>query len=46
MTSNPIDQVLGYIEKLQSKTVRDAEGAVVSEITLKTPFECIVVCDL
>ena len=46
MTSNPIDQVLGYIEKLQSKTVKDAEGAVVSEITPKTPFECIVVCDL
>lgn len=46
LTSNPIDQVLGYIEKLQSKTVRDAEGEVVSEVTDKTPFECIVVCDL
>lgn len=46
MTSNPIDQVLGYIEKLQSKTVKDADGEVVSEISPKTPFECIVVCDL
>ena len=46
LTSDPIDQVLGYIEKLREKTVRDADGEVVSEVTVTTPFECIVVCDL
>ena len=46
LTSDPIDQVLGYIEKLREKTVKDSDGEVVSEITTTTPFECIVVCDL
>ena len=45
-SSNPIDQVLGYIEKLREKTVRDQDGEVVSEISATTPFECIVICDL
>lgn len=43
---NPVDQVLEYIEKLQNKTVKDVDGEVVSDITEKTPFRCIVVCDL
>jgi hypothetical protein len=46
LTSNPVEQVLGYIEKLRDKTVKDPEGQVISEITPTTPFECIVVCDL
>jgi ferritin len=46
MTSDPVDQVLGYIEKLRDRTVRDADGAVVSDISDRTPFECIVVADL
>lgn len=46
LTSNPIDQVLGYIEKLREKTVRDQDGEVVNEISATTPFECIVICDL
>ena len=46
LSSDPVDQVLGYIEKLRDRTVRDAEGAVVSDISDKTPFECIVICDL
>ncbi len=45
-SSDPIDQVLGYIEKLRDKTVRDAEGEVISDIADSTHFECIVVCDL
>ena len=46
MSSDPVDQVLEYVEKLRSKTVRDQEGAVVSEIGDDTPFECIILCDL
>ncbi len=46
LSSDPVDQVLQYIEKLRSRTVRDIEGAVVSDISDQTPFECIVVCDL
>ena len=46
LSSDPVDQVLEYIEKLRSRTVRDIEGAVVSDISDQTPFECIVVCDL
>jgi hypothetical protein len=46
MSSDPVDQVLGYVERLRSKSVRDIEGAVVSDINENTPFECIIVCDL
>jgi hypothetical protein len=46
LSSDPVDQVLDYIERLRSRTVRDVEGAIVSDITERTPFECIVVCDL
>lgn len=46
LSSDPVDQVLGYIEKLRQKTVRDVDGEVVSDIGDETPFECIVVCDL
>lgn len=46
LSSDPVDQVLDYIERLRTRTVRDVEGAVVSDITLLTPFECIVICDL
>ena len=46
LSSDPVDQVLEYIEKLRSRTVRDVEGTVVSDINDQTPFECIVVCDL
>ncbi len=45
-SKNPIDQVLEYVEKLKTKTVRDVDGQVVSEIRDNTPFECYVVCDL
>ena len=45
-SKDPVDQVLEYIEKLKSKTVRDINGDVVSEIRKDTPFECYVVCDL
>ncbi len=46
LSSDPIDQVLGYIEKLRGKTVRDADGQIIDEINDSTPFECIVICDL
>lgn len=46
LSSDPIDQVLGYIEKLRDKTVRDAEGEVIDDIATNTHFECVVVCDL
>lgn len=45
-SKDPVDQVLEYIEKLTSKTVRDIHGEIVSEIRKDTPFECYVVCDL
>ncbi|KAA1182279.1 ATP-binding protein [Rhizobium tropici] len=45
-SSDPVDQVLEYVEKLRSKTVRDQQGEVVSEIGEDTPFECIILCDL
>jgi hypothetical protein len=46
LSSDPVDQVLGYIEKLQQKTVCGADGEVVSDIRKETPFECIIICDL
>jgi|GEM_PF-6503030 len=46
LSSDPIDQVLGYIEKLRDQTVRDADGEVVSDIDGRTHFECVVICDL
>jgi len=45
-TSDPINQVLGYIEKLQGKTVKTFDGETLNEIDDKTPFECYIVCDL
>jgi hypothetical protein len=46
LSSDPVDQVLEYIERLRSRTVRDVEGSIISDISDQTPFECIVVCDL
>lgn len=46
LSSDPIEQVLEYVEKLRSRTVRDIEGSMISDISENTPFECIVICDL
>lgn len=46
MSQDPINQVLSYIDLLRGKTVRDVDGAVVSDIDGQTPFDCIIVCDL
>ncbi|WP_095491242.1 ATP-binding protein [Mesorhizobium temperatum] len=46
LTSDPVDQVLDYIERLRGRTVRGPEGEVISDIDDRTPFECIVICDL
>lgn len=45
-SSDPVDQVLEYVEKLKTRTVRSQDGEVVSEIAENTPFECIILCDL
>ena len=45
-SKDPVDQILGYIEILRSKTVRDIEGEVVSKIRENTQFECYIICDL
>lgn len=45
-SSDPVDQVLGYIEKLRDKTIKDVDGEVISDIGDDTPFECIIICDL
>lgn len=44
-SKDPVNQVLDYIKKLKSKTVRDVQGEVVSEIREETPFECYIICD-
>lgn len=46
LSQDPVNQVLQYIDDLRGSTVRDVDGAVVSEISSQTPFECIIVCDL
>ena len=46
LSSDPVDQVLDYIERLRSKTIRSVDGEVVSDINDHTPFECVVICDL
>jgi hypothetical protein len=46
LSSDPVNQVLEYIERLRTHTVRDVDGTIVSDINEHTPFECIVVCDL
>jgi hypothetical protein len=46
MSQDPINQVLNYVDLLRDKTVRDVDGAVVSDIDDQTPFDCIIVCDL
>lgn len=46
LSSDPIEQVLDYIERLRNKTVKNQDGEVVSNIKDYTPFECIVICDL
>lgn len=45
-SQDAINQVLQYIDDLRGSKVRDMDGAVVSEISHDTPFECIIVCDL
>jgi hypothetical protein len=46
LSSDPVDQVLEYVEKLRSKTVRNQDGEVISDVREDTPFECIILCDL
>lgn len=46
ITSDPVSQVLEYIEELRDKTVKALDGEVVSTIDRRTPFQCFVVCEL
>ena len=46
MSQDPVNQVLNYVDLLRGKTIRDVDGAIVSDIDEQTPFDCIIVCDL
>ncbi|MBJ7578044.1 hypothetical protein JHC09_09115 [Devosia sp. MC532] len=46
MSQDPVQQVLTYVDLLRGKTIKDVDGAVVSNIDGSTPFDCIIVCDL
>jgi hypothetical protein len=46
LSQDPINQVLQYIDDLRGSKVRDVGGSVISDIGDKTPFECIIICDL
>lgn len=46
VSSDPVSQVLQYIEELRDKTVTAFDGEVVSNITRQTPFRCFVICEL
>lgn len=43
---NPITQVYGYIRELRSKTIKDKDGKLITEIDDQTPFFCYLVCDV
>ena len=45
-SSDPVGQVLGYVDELRNKTVKDLDGEVIHNINEGTPFECIIVCEL
>ncbi|MXO71390.1 ATP-binding protein [Alteraurantiacibacter buctensis] len=45
-TSDPVDQVLNYIEKLRDSKARGFDGEVIADIGKQTRFECIIVCEL
>lgn len=45
-SQDPVRQVLRYIEELRDARINDVDGAVVSDITKDTPFECVIVCEL
>lgn len=42
---NPISQVFGYIEKIQSGKVRDKDGRPIPSL-LNMPFYAYIICDL
>lgn len=46
LSSNPIDQVLEYIEKLRGHRVVGFDGEAMTDIDDRTKFECTVVCEL
>jgi hypothetical protein len=45
-SSNPVDQVLEYIEEFRGHQVRGVDGEVISDVTETTPFSCFIVCEL
>ena len=45
-SSDPVDQVLGYIEKLREHRVVGFDGEPITDINKDTRFECVIVCEL
>jgi hypothetical protein len=45
-SSDPIDQVLEYIEKLRGHQVTGFDGERITDIDDRTRFECTIVCEL
>jgi hypothetical protein len=45
-SSDPVNQVLGYVERLVEKTVKGPKGETISEIKKGRTFQCFIVCDL
>ncbi|CAO4145897.1 hypothetical protein DHODJN_09995 [Methylorubrum extorquens] len=44
-SQDPVRQVLRYVEELRGEKITDIDGAIVSDISKETPFECIIVCE-
>lgn len=46
ISSDPVAQVLEYVEELRDKTVIGPDGNVINHLDHTTPFTCYVVCEL
>jgi len=45
-SSDPLDQVLTYVERLRGHNVIGIDGERITRIDIETRFECIIVCEL
>ncbi len=46
ISSDPVTQVLKYVEELQEQTVVGPDGNIITQINKNTPFTCYIVCEL
>lgn len=46
ISSDPIDQILEYVEELRRHRVAGFDGEMITDISDDTRFECVVVCEL